>query len=60
MSMDLDDNTIICFTSDNGGSHPAMPMQLPTFPRGGKGRQWEGGIREPFLSKSAWSYKARF
>ena len=27
-------------------------MPLPTFLRGGKGRQWEGGIREPFYLKA--------
>ena len=42
------DNTIIVFTSDHGGvvsgDHYATSM-LPL--RGGKGRQWEGGLRVP-------------
>ena len=45
----LADNTIVCFTSDNGGvaSGDASASSMLPF-RGGKGRQWEGGIREPF------------
>lgn len=42
------DKTIICFTSDqgglvSGGSSPTSMLPL----RGGKGRQWEGGLRVP-------------
>jgi arylsulfatase A-like enzyme len=46
----LADNTVVCFTSDNGGvsSGDAFATSLLPF-RGGKGRQWEGGIREPYL-----------
>jgi arylsulfatase A-like enzyme len=46
----LDQNTVVIFTSDNGGvsSGDAYSTSLLPF-RGGKGRQWEGGIREPFL-----------
>lgn len=44
----LSDNTIVVFTSDHGGvvsgDHDATSM-LPL--RGGKGRQWEGGLRVP-------------
>lgn len=45
----LDDNTVVIFTSDNGGvsSGDAFSTSLLPF-RGGKGRQWEGGIREPY------------
>jgi len=53
------DNTIVCFTSDNGGvsSGDAYPTgNLPL--RGGKGRQWEGGIREPFYLKAPGTTKA--
>ncbi len=46
----LDQNTVVIFTSDNGGvsSGDAYSTSLLPF-RGGKGRQWEGGIREPFF-----------
>jgi arylsulfatase A-like enzyme len=46
----LDDNTVVIFTSDNGGvsSGDAYSTSLLPF-RGGKGRMWEGGIREPFF-----------
>ena len=48
----LADNTIVCFTSDNGGvsSGDAYSSSMLPF-RGGKGRQWEGGIREPLYLK---------
>ena len=43
------DNTIVCFTSDNGGVVSGDAYATSMFPyRGGKGRQWEGGIREPY------------
>jgi len=40
----------VIFTSDNGGvsSGDAFSTSLLPF-RGGKGRQWEGGIREPYI-----------
>jgi len=44
----LADNTIVCFTSDNGGVSSGDAYSSSMLPlRGGKGRQWEGGIREP-------------
>ena len=45
----LSENTIICFTSDNGGVSSGDDFSTACLPlRGGKGRQWEGGLREPF------------
>ena len=49
----LTDNTIVVFTSDNGGVSAGDGKATSNLPlRGGKGRQWEGGIREPFYIKS--------
>ena len=48
----LADETIVCFTSDNGGVSSGDAFSTSNLPlRGGKGRQWEGGIREPFYIK---------
>jgi arylsulfatase A-like enzyme len=45
----LDKNTIVIFTSDNGGVSSGDAFATSCLPlRGGKGRQWEGGIRQPF------------
>lgn len=42
------DNTIVCFTSDHGGVVSGDHYSTSMFPlRGGKGRQWEGGLRVP-------------
>ncbi len=49
----LEEKTIICFTSDNGGVSSGDAYATSNLPlRGGKGRQWEGGIREPFYLKA--------
>lgn len=46
----LDKNTIIIFTSDNGGVSSGDDYASSNLPlRGGKGRQWEGGLRVPLL-----------
>ena len=48
----LSDKTIVVFTSDNGGVSAGDGKATSNLPlRGGKGRQWEGGIREPFFIK---------
>jgi arylsulfatase A-like enzyme len=47
------DSTIVCFTSDNGGVSSGDAYATSNLPlRGGKGRQWEGGIREPYYIKA--------
>ena len=44
----LDKNTVIIFTADNGGVSSGDAYATSCLPlRGGKGRQWEGGIRVP-------------
>ena len=46
------ENTIIVFTSDNGGVASGDAFATSNLPlRGGKGYQWEGGIREPCFIK---------
>lgn len=48
----LDKNTIVVFTSDNGGVTSGDAYSTTNLPlRGGKGYQWEGGIREPYFIK---------
>jgi len=44
----LRDNTLVVFTSDNGG-HPEFTSNKPL--RGSKWNLYEGGIREPFLAR---------
>jgi len=46
--LDLEENTIVIFTSDNGGVS-AQTSNLPL--RAGKGTYYEGGIRVPFCMK---------
>lgn len=48
----LAENTVVIFTSDNGGVSSGDAYATGNLPfRGGKGRQWEGGIREPYYVK---------
>ena len=42
----IDENTLVLFTSDNGGARGCVNAPL----RGGKGSTWEGGLREPTLA----------
>lgn len=51
-SHNLDQNTVVIFTSDNGpwlsyGNHAGSAMPF----REGKGTAWEGGHREPFIMR---------
>ncbi|MEM9237066.1 MAG: sulfatase, partial [Verrucomicrobiota bacterium] len=49
----LEKNTVVIFTSDNGGVTAGDNYATGLLPfRGGKGRQWEGGIREPYLIRA--------
>ncbi len=51
----IDRETIVIFTSDNGGVASGDSFSTSNLPlRGGKGYQWEGGIREPFFIKVPW------
>jgi arylsulfatase A-like enzyme len=57
--LNLSENTLILFTSDNGGLHvPSLPEFIKHTPptnngplREGKGFVYEGGIREPLIIK---------
>jgi arylsulfatase A-like enzyme len=51
----LDKNTIVIFTGDNGGVASGDAYSTSNAPlRGGKGYQWEGGIREPYFISVPW------
>jgi arylsulfatase A-like enzyme len=51
----LDKNTIVVFTSDNGGVSAGDAFSTSNLPlRGGKGYQYEGGIKEPYFIKVPW------
>lgn len=46
----LDENTIVVFTSDHGGVASGDAYATSNAPlRGGKGYQWEGGLRVPLF-----------
>lgn len=48
----LAENTIVIFTSDNGGVAAGDSFSTSNLPlRAGKGYQFEGGIREPYFIK---------
>lgn len=51
----LDKNTIVVFTSDNGGVTSGDNYSTNNMPlKGGKGYQWEGGIRIPYIINVPW------
>lgn len=51
----LDKNTIVVFTSDNGGVVAGDHYSTSCLPlKGGKGQQWEGGIRIPYIINVPW------
>ncbi|MCB0664881.1 MAG: sulfatase [Saprospiraceae bacterium] len=53
--MNLANNTIVIFTSDNGGVAAGDAFATSNLPlRAGKGYQFEGGIREPYFIKVPW------
>jgi arylsulfatase A-like enzyme len=48
----IDENTLVIFTSDNGGQPQAAKFFKSNGPlRGGKRDMYEGGVREPFLAR---------
>jgi arylsulfatase len=54
--LDLDDNTIVMFSSDNGATYDIGGADSPFFEscgpfRGRKGSVWEGGIRVPLVAR---------
>jgi arylsulfatase A-like enzyme len=48
----LAEDTVVIYTGDNGGVSSGDAFATSCLPlRGGKGRQWEGGIRAPYYIK---------
>ena len=51
--LELEQNTIVVLTGDNGGVVSGDSFSSSMLPyRGGKGRQWEGGLRVPFYIRA--------
>lgn len=54
--LNIKDNTVIIFTSDNGGVASGDNYSTNNLSvRGGKGYQWEGGIKVPYFISIPWS-----
>ena len=54
----IDKNTMVVFTSDNGGVSSGDDFSTSNLPlRGGKGRQWEAGTRVPLIIKTGQEVK---
>ena len=47
----LEENTLVIFTSDNGGGFIRAGGSSNGMLRGGKASMWEGGFREPFVAR---------
>lgn len=57
--LQLAENTIVIFTSDNGGVIAGDNSSTTNAPlRGGKGFQWEGGLRVPYFIRVPWHDRA--
>ena len=53
--LNLEENTIVVFTSDNGGVTSGDNFSTNQLNlRGGKGYQWEGGLRVPYFIYVPW------
>ncbi|TWT98339.1 sulfatase [Stieleria varia] len=51
--LNLENDTIVCFTSDNGGLSTSEGSPTSNLPlRGGKGWVYEGGIREAYIIRA--------
>lgn len=52
-ALNLDENTVVVFVSDNGGVSAGDAFATSNLPlRGGKGYQWEAGTKTPFFIKT--------
>jgi len=47
--LQLEEDTIVIFTTDNGTSRSLLGRRSGAAPSGGKASKWEGGVCQPFL-----------